>query len=281
MGNVAIEKQWPAVAPQAFTVDGNALGVVTVANTAGFKVKQQVIISATGLPDLTVKIYRFISPTSFRVGPVNPTAGLGLTGKTDISAYTVLLGAFIYAQEQPKVTIKPDDIWQAVYRQEPGTTIGVEIDDQWGNPINAANPLPVSIDSTIAIGDVSIVEGGNTMVVNPDGSINVQGNTTVSGTVNTNLNGLNAFQTSQYTVGITAIQLTPIPLVNRSSLSIKVIATSSSDMVYIGNSNAVTAGTGYFLFNGDTIQMDLTPLDQIYAIGTSPGQIVAVLEIGA
>lgn len=145
MSSTAIEKFWPAVPPQLFTVDGTALGVVTVGNSSGFKVKQQVVISASGLPDLTVKIMRFISPTSFYVGPTSPTAGQGLTQRTDISAYTVLLGAFIYAETQPKVTIKPDDIIQAVYRQEPGTTIGVELDDQWGNPYNANNPIPVEV----------------------------------------------------------------------------------------------------------------------------------------
>jgi|ERR1700677_1223470 len=141
----AIEKSWPAVPPRAFTSDGTALGVVSVADSTGFKVKQQVVISAAGLPDLTVKIMRFISPTQFYVGPTNPKAGQGLTQRTDISSYTVLGGAFVYAQEQPKVTIKPEDIIQAVYRQEPGTTIGVELDDEWGNPINEDNPLPVVV----------------------------------------------------------------------------------------------------------------------------------------
>lgn len=172
----AIEKLWPYVAPQLFTADGTAQGVVTVANSTGFKVKQQVVISATGLPDLTVKIMRFITPTSFYVGPTNPTAGQGLTGRTDISAYTVASGAFVYAQEQPKVTIRPDDIWQAVYRQEPGTTLGVEIDDEWGNPINADNPLPVSFDGTISIGQVEIKgsPSGDLLNVNADGSIDVR-----------------------------------------------------------------------------------------------------------
>jgi len=173
MLGASIEKSWASVPPQLFIEDGTAQGVVTVANSSGFKVKQQIVIVATGLPSLTVKIMRFISPTQFYVGPTNPTAGQGLTGRQDISAYTVAAGAYVYAETQPKVTIKPDDIWQAVYRQEPGTTIGVEIDDQWGNPINAENPLPVSIDGTISIGEVSIVEGGNTLAVNPDGSINV------------------------------------------------------------------------------------------------------------
>lgn len=170
----AIEKQWPAVAPQLFTADGTAQGVVTVANSTGFKVKQQIVIVATGLPNLTVKIMRFISPTQFYVGPTNPTAGQGLTGRTNISAYTVLLGAYVYAETQPKVTIRPDDIIQAVYRQEPGTTIGVELDDEWGNPYNAENPIPVTFDGTIEVGEVEVIgSNGNILEPNPDGSINV------------------------------------------------------------------------------------------------------------
>ena len=110
--------------------------------------------------------------------------------------------------------------------------------------------------------------------------VNSIGTSTVTGTVSTNLNGLTTFQTSQYTVGISAVQLTPTPLVGRSSMSIKVKSTTGTDMVYIGNSSSVTASTGYALFNGDSIQMDLTPAQVIWAIGTSAGQIVYVMEIG-
>jgi hypothetical protein len=45
--------------------------------------------------------------------------------------------------------------------------------DPCGNIVGPDNPLPVAIEGTISIGDVSIVEGGNTMTVNSDGSINV------------------------------------------------------------------------------------------------------------
>lgn len=160
--STAIEKSWPAVPPQLFTVDGTALGVITVANSRGFKVKQQVVISATGKPDVTAKIMRFISPTQFYVGPTNPTAGQGLTGRVNIAAYTVALGAFVYAQEQPKVTIKPEDIFQAIYRQEPGTTIGVEIDDQWGNPIDTVtgsdgkNRLAVDAEVSVDLKNIGL-----------------------------------------------------------------------------------------------------------------------------
>lgn len=156
----AIEKSWPSVPPRAFTADGTALGVVTVADSTGFKVKQQVVISATGLPDITAKIMRFISPTQFYVGPTNPGAGQGLTQRTNIALYTTALGAFIYAQEQPKVTIKPDDILQAIYRQEPGTTIGVEIDDKWGNAIDSVIGVDgknrLAVDAAITVESIEI-----------------------------------------------------------------------------------------------------------------------------
>lgn len=197
MLGAAIEKSWASVAPQALTADGTNFGVVTIANSTGFKVKQQVVISATGLPDVTAKIMRFISPTQFYVGPPNPTAGQGLTGRTDIHLYTVALGAFIYAQEQPKVTIKPDDIWQAVYRQEPGTTLGVEIDDKWGNAIDSVTGVDgknrLAVDAAITVESIEIgtvdqglpntpanawpveVYGPNGHAIEPnaDGSINV------------------------------------------------------------------------------------------------------------
>ena len=148
---MAIEKSWPAVPPQLFTVDGNTLGVVNVASTAGFRVKQTVTIQSGSVPPISVQVKRVNSSTQLIVGPLaesilpaNKQQGNQLLSvRQDISAYTVLQGAFIYANEQPKANLKPDDIIQAVYRQEPGTTIGVELDDQFGNPINAGNPLPV------------------------------------------------------------------------------------------------------------------------------------------
>jgi hypothetical protein len=102
----------------------------------------------------------------------------------------------------------------------------------------------------------------------------------ITGTVSTNLKGLLAFQTSQYTVGTSATQLTVTPLTNRSSMSIKAVTTSSNDIVYVGNSNAVTNANGYPLFNGDSIQLDLTPAQAVWVIGTSAGQTVCVIEIG-
>lgn len=133
-----------------------------------------------------------------------------------------------------------------------GTTSNVDIHDAAGNPLTST-----------------------------DGALNVNttGSSSVTGTVTSETAGLNSFQTSQYTVGATAIQITPSPLANRSSVSITISATSSSIPVYIGNSNAVSISTGYPLYDGESLQMDLTPSDSIYAVSTTAGQTVAALEL--
>ena len=150
--------------------------------------------------------------------------------------------------------------------------------------VNVDGSIDVNVALSAATDNIGISDqiSGNKLIVNSDGSINadITGSATVSGTVNTNLNGLNSFQTSQYSVGTSAVQLSPTPLTNRSSLSVKVITTSKSDIVYVGNSNSVTISTGYPLFNGDSLQLDLTAAHEIWVIGTSAGQTAALLEIG-
>jgi hypothetical protein len=156
---MAIEKSWSAVAPQLFTADGTALGIVTVASTAGFKVKQTVVVvnppvfPATVPTQKQVQVKRVISSTQLIVGPLLSSlqpaykqegASL-LSRREDISAFTVALGAYIYAEEQPKAVLKPDDIIQAVYDQEPAVAIRTTGVDQFGNYYTSTNPFPVNV----------------------------------------------------------------------------------------------------------------------------------------
>jgi hypothetical protein len=155
-----------------------------------------------------------------------------------------------------------------------------------GGTISATNP---SVGTTGATAPTSATEMGaidgsgnlQSLTVDPAGKllVDITGTSTVTGTVNASIEGLTAFQTSQYTIGTSAVQLTPTPLTNRSSMSIKANLTSTN-LLYIGNSNAVTSSTGYALFNGDSIQLDLTPAQAIWAISTAASQIAYVLEIG-
>lgn len=108
--------------------------------------------------------------------------------------------------------------------------------------------------------------------------VNSSGTSTVTGTVTSNVAGLTAFQTSQYSIGITAVQITPTPLANRSSISLTVEA-APNVAVYIGTDNTVSTSTGYPLYDGSTIQLDLTPAGNIWAITATATQTIAALEI--
>lgn len=154
---MAIEKKWPAVAPRLFTANGTVHGVVTLQNARGFKVKQKVVVKSNTRPDLQLQVKR-VYPTQLILGPIPTKQGeQPLTSRTDLTAYTTADGAYVYAEEQDKSTLKPDDILQAIYRQEPSTSIGVELTDEFGNPINSQNPLPTT--ATIS-GDVTIGTDG-------------------------------------------------------------------------------------------------------------------------
>ena len=148
----------------------------------------------------------------------------------------------------------------------------------------AGNAGPITNVNLTQVGGTSFGLGQTTMALSipvtlasNQSPISIAG--TISGTVNSNVAGLNIFQSSQQTIGLIAVQVTPTPLTNRSSLSLRVTTTSSSAAIYIGPSSGVTVFNGYPLYNGDTLQMDLTPVNTIYAISNIAGQTLFILEI--
>jgi len=170
---MAFEQQLSAVPPQTFTSDGTSLGVVTIPSTAGFYIKQKVNLQSNTLPQILLQVKNIISNTQLIVGPNNNSLSASPKNTTDISTFTVAQIATISAPEQSNFPIPDKDHYNTVFMPAPvmaDRVIGV---DPYGNVYDSENPLPVAIDGTISIGDVSIVEGGNTMTVNSDGSINV------------------------------------------------------------------------------------------------------------
>lgn len=108
--------------------------------------------------------------------------------------------------------------------------------------------------------------------------VNSSGTSVVTGTVVSTVAGLGSFQTSQYPVGTSAVQLAPSPLAGRSSISITIEA-DPNIAVFIGNSSTVTVLNGYPLYDGSTLQLDLTPTGSVWAICSIAGQTAAILEI--
>lgn len=170
---MALEKAWGAVPATLFTADGTDAGIVTIADTAGFKVKGYAQITGNSpLGPIQVQIQRVISPTQLIVGPVG--SFISPSKFTDISAYTVLLGSNISFPEQPKNKIKPDDIEQAVYESDPTVANRSVLVDQYGDFYSLNNPVPIIFDGTVEIGEVEVRgTNGNFLEPNTDGSINV------------------------------------------------------------------------------------------------------------
>lgn len=175
---MAIEKKWPAVAPRLFTTNGTAQGVITLENTKGFKVKQKVVLVNPSLPVATqskVLQVKRVTKTTLIVGPIPSQVGQSqLSVREDISSFTTAVGAYVYAEEQDKANLKPDDIIQAVYDQEPAVAIRTVFVDQEGDYYDDGNPLPIAFDGTISVGNVTIQDDdGDELEINSDGSLNV------------------------------------------------------------------------------------------------------------
>ena len=152
---MAVEKKWLAVTATPFTADGTQFGVVTIADTNGYKVKGYVFISANTLPTIQLQVQRVTSPTTMIVGPPGTTPQVN--HYTNISAYTVALNAMVGFPEQDKNKIKADDIDQAVYEGDPTVAIRTIPVDPYGNLYGPDYPMPVSATITPTPGTIPTV----------------------------------------------------------------------------------------------------------------------------
>lgn len=147
-----LEKRFYAVPPQLFAANGTTDGVITIATDACtlFKVKQRVLIKATSLPTLLLEIKEIDGIGNIQVGPIAgtlkvPGQNTGISARTDISAYTTILGANISADQQPRPAIDFAEAMRAAYDEEPTVALRNVIVDECGNRITQVNPFPVNI----------------------------------------------------------------------------------------------------------------------------------------
>lgn len=143
---MATERKWDAVPPQFFSVNGTNLGLITLADTAGFKVKQTAYIKSQIFPNLPVQIKRVLSPTQLVVGLVDNK--IASWKALDISKYTLSIGAAIGAEEQNKNNIPSDDHYSAIYESDPIVGDRVISVDQYGQFFTPNNPAPVALFGT-------------------------------------------------------------------------------------------------------------------------------------
>lgn len=148
-----IEKKRKGVSSRLFTSDGTKDGIVTVSNARDFFVKQRVQIASDTQSPITVEIKRFVSNTSFRVGPI----GDSINSKTDISNYLTTDSARISAEEQDRPGITDKDYNRAVYAEEPIVAKRIIQVDEFGNYYNLDNPLPIqSVNETAGWDEIDV-----------------------------------------------------------------------------------------------------------------------------
>jgi hypothetical protein len=163
------ESRWPGVILTGIII---ANSIITVSDTAGLHPKQKVALSAIGQTTTNFTVHRVLSDTQLQVITWSETqTGAGLD--QSIQNPVAFSGGTLTASEDGRNKIGYDIVLRAVYDNEPSTALRNVLVNKYGAYYDATNPLPVAFDGTIEVGDVSIVQGGNTMVVNPDGSINV------------------------------------------------------------------------------------------------------------
>lgn len=153
-----LEKRFFAVPPVLLTADGTSRGIITIPDSSVFKVKQTVIVSAPALPPLNLEVKRVVRPNLVYLGPI----GGNIDGWTDLSAYTVLAGAFVFAEQQNRTKVPEQEVERWTYAEEPTVARRSHLVDVFGDPYSVANPLATQIS-----------DGEDVLQVNPDGSINV------------------------------------------------------------------------------------------------------------
>lgn len=171
---MALEGKMSAVAPQLFTANGTAQGIIALADTAGFRTKQVAYLK-NGPSDPNpkpVQVKKVLSPTLLIVGAVDNKIASWVP--LDISAYTTASSALIGAEEQNKNNIPQEDHYRAIYESDPVVADRVVFVDKYGNFYDKNNPMPIVFDGTVSIGQVEVIgSNGNILEPNTDGSINV------------------------------------------------------------------------------------------------------------
>lgn len=148
-----LEKRFQAVPPQPFTADGTADGIVTIADTRLFKVKQKVFVRSNTVPSIDgLEVKRIISQTQMIVGPEKQP----IHAYSDLSNLLVADSAVIGSNEQVRPSIPVEEFSRAVYEEEPAVAIRSMLVDKNGNDYRTDNPLPVQLSSgSVNIGTVN------------------------------------------------------------------------------------------------------------------------------
>lgn len=255
---MALERSWNAV-QQSFTANGTQDGLVTVADSSGFYVKQYIQISSNTQPTLSLEVKRVNGANSIFVGPIpSPTNKSNLAARTDVSAYLVADNALILAPEQTIPPIRPDDIENYIYEREPVKAHRSVLVDQHGDFFTVTNPLSTNLSN--GTDETSISVNGDLSVSDGLHSGGIQGSLVLT-TANTSY---------EAKVGSSR-------LANIKSLTIF----AQSKNIFWGYNSSVTPATGTPLFINQFIEFSLNPEDsnvQVWVVSSNSNSSVLITE---
>lgn len=166
--NMAIERKWEAVL-QPFVNNGTQQGVIVVPDATGFFAKQKVTLTSnTQQP----KVYEVRRVTQFtvQVGEV----GSQFEQYANITNYTIADLATITAPEQQKPTIKPDEIWQAIYQKDPAVALRNLLVNKFGVAVDTVTDIDgrtrLAVDAAVSIDGLAVTIDALTPPSKPDPS---------------------------------------------------------------------------------------------------------------
>ena len=138
------EKRYLLIPPTALTANGTVDGLITIANTYGFKVGQTVLFKQAST-FFEAKVQKVTSETQFIV--INAAEAVTTKNKLDMSSF--LSGTTtVELREKPRPGIDLLEIQRQVYEEEPTVALRHHSVDWLGRSYDANNPMPISGDIT-------------------------------------------------------------------------------------------------------------------------------------
>lgn len=289
---MAYERLWP-MATQLFITNGSAQGgIITVADTYGFYVKQQVNLTSATLPDpYPLEIKRIDGTTTIHVGPPGD-----ILLRADVSAYLLADGARITANEQKIPGIKPDEIRNMVFEREPIKADRVILIDKYGRPydvvVDSSGTVRLAVDANVTVTGISVdldaltpptrIDPDNVLIVgSEDGTktgfkraVKIQPDSSLDVVDFVNAGtGIEGF----ITVGTVAIEakIGASPLTNRRSLTATNLGTA---IIYWGYTAAVTILTGTPIYKKQQATWSVGQNQKVYFISSIAGNNTRLTE---
>ena len=146
------ERKWVAIGPTSVTADGQENGILTVEDTACYKVKMKVTLQSDSFQQRRYEIKQVISRTQMRLGEV----GSKHNSRADLTDWVLVDNPILKAPEQDRPDIPPADYESAVYSEEPTMAKRIIPVNKYGQENSPENPLYAQLaDGDINIGTVN------------------------------------------------------------------------------------------------------------------------------